>query len=303
MCIQVEHILLVSGCLQLVRWQVIHASYMCIDIHNMIANEVILLLLETHLTEVSAGKSYWPPDLVENQKSSTYLAVKVSNKSAISSEWDILGGQSWGPNPVSLHITLSTKIWWHTKVPKEILDIVWNSGELSQWSAAIAILFPQTNKDHSDLLSYIPNGLNSCLSDFLERMINIRFICYPAKSSIEVSRVSGSMAATWSTYLVWKGVTEMPSHGTPVGLLLLWFGEGLWTTWKYGITMSHLLSLEKCFRDAFARKHQAGCPPRKLPNMWCPGCYMFWTEDWGTTLSYCQEHFQCAPCWWSSDLF
>ena len=238
-----------SGCLQLVRWRVIHASYMCIDIHRMVW--INHALLETHLT------------------SSSYLAVEVSSKNAISSRpfgTRDLRGQSWGPNPVPLHITVSTKICWHTKVPKEILDIVWNSGELSQWSAATAILFPKTNKEHSDLLSYIPNALNSCLSDFMERMINIRFISYLAKSSIEVTRVSGSMTATSSTYLVWKSVAEMPSHETPVGLSLLWCGEGMWTTWKYCITMSHLLSLEKCFRDAFARKHQAACPPESFPT-------------------------------------
>ena len=125
------------------------------------------------------------------------------------------------PGPDGIHKSLLKHLPEDTlKILKEILNIIWISGDLPpQWRAATVIPIPKPNKDHINPLSYRPIALTSCLCKVLECMINTRFIWYLEKYGILVKSQCGFR--------------------------------------KHRSTTDNLASLERYVCDAFAQKQQS----------------------------------------------
>ena len=132
----------------------------------------------------------------------------------------ILKAKPRAPGPNGIHNNLLKHFSEDTlKILKEILNIIWISGDFSpQWSAATVIPIPKPNKDHTNPLSYRPIALTSCLCKVLERMVNTRFV--------------------W--YLENYGILDKTQCGFR----------------KHRSTTDHLVSLERYIRDAFTQKQQ-----------------------------------------------
>ena len=133
----------------------------------------------------------------------------------------IMKAKRCAPRPDGIHNNLLKHLPEDTlKILKEILNKIWTSVDFPhQWRAVMVIPIPKPNKDHTDLLSYIPNALTSCLCKVLEHMINNRFIRYLEKSRILDKSQCGFR--------------------------------------KHGSTTDHLVCLERYLRDAFAQRQQA----------------------------------------------
>ena len=133
----------------------------------------------------------------------------------------ILEAKPRAPGPDGIHNNLLKHLPEDTlKILKEILNIIWISGDLPhQWRVATVIPIPKPNKDHTNPLSYKPIALISCLCKVLERMINTRFIWHLEK----------------------YGILDKSQCGFR----------------KHRSTTDHLVSLERYVRDAFAQKQQA----------------------------------------------
>ena len=133
----------------------------------------------------------------------------------------ILKAKPPAPEPGGIHNNLLKHLPEDTlKILKEILNIIWISGDFPpQWRAATVIPIPKPNKDHANPLSYRPITLTSCLCKVLERMINTRFVWFLEK----------------------HGILDKSQCGFR----------------KHRSTTDHLVSLERCVLDAFARKQQA----------------------------------------------
>ena len=142
----------------------------------------------------------------------------------------ILKAKPRAPGPDGIHNNLLKHLPEDTlKILKEILNIIWISGDFShQWMAATVIPIPKPNKDHTNPLSYRPIALTSCLCKVLERMINTRFIWYLEKYGILDKSQCGFRKhhrppSKSQKVRPWRFCTEATS-----GRSLLWFAKGLW---------------------------------------------------------------------------
>ena len=82
----------------------------------------------------------------------------------------ILKAKPCAPGPDGIHNNLLKHLPEDTlKILKEILNIIWISGDFPQWRAATVIPIPKPN--HANPLSYRPIALTGCLCKVLERMI------------------------------------------------------------------------------------------------------------------------------------
>ena len=89
----------------------------------------------------------------------------------------ILRAKPCAPGPDGIHNNQLKHLPEDTlKILKEILYIIWISGDFPQWRAATVIPIPKPNKDHTNPLNYRPIALTSCLCIVLERMINTGFL-------------------------------------------------------------------------------------------------------------------------------
>ena len=180
----------------------------------------------------------------------------------------------------------------------KILNRIWISADFPhQWRAATVIPIPESNKDHTDPMSYRPIALSSCLCKVLERIINSRFIWYLEKSGILDRSQCGFGKHRSTTDHLLSLEKDLPGRICPKAAgswSLLWLGQSIWDNlaiWYHPRPSQDWPQRQTaCF---CVRISQGPANPsqnwdntlwRILPrgrcsNWRCPGCDMFWTED------------------------
>ena len=178
------------------------------------------------------------------------------------------------------------------KILKEILNIIWISGDFPpQWRAATVIPNQtRTTRTHSVL------ALTSCIYKVLERMINTCFIWYLEKHGIlDKSQCGFRKHRSTTDHLVSleRYVRDAFAQKQQVVGLFFDLEKAYETTWQYGIIRDlHKIGLRgplPVVVSEYQRPPNSGpdrehtlwwiLPRRRSPNWWCPGCYMLRTED------------------------
>ena len=121
----------------------------------------------------------------------------------------------------------------------DIFNDMWETGKFPEsWELATVIPIPKPGKDHAEPNSYRPIALTSCLCKTLERMINVRLVCYlesnnlisPVQSGFRSERSTNDNLVRLETFI--RDAFVAKEH---VVAVLFDLEKAYDTTWRHGI--------------------------------------------------------------------
>src|SRR3989442_9108269 len=177
-------------------------------VHHLVSNNILVTVLKdisntlAKTFSFNSSINHYTPEFQQHKKTQEKNALNFKSKNAETYNMPLVRLSckkqlKTRTIPHQGQITYTTSfldiyLKYHLQLLLHLLNNIWTSGDFPvQWQQGIVIPIPKPDKVYTDLTSYRPIALTSCLCKTMERMVNGRLVYYLESNNVISDMQSG----------------------------------------------------------------------------------------------------------------